>query len=183
MRSFCGHYDNHGGQNRPNAMVLCYPVITADEFAHEGSIRNVSGCQPGTPGYEYFSLDKHVLPGHLPGLFVGTPWRTDCVPVENSLKMLAALHNAGVPAEAHFFPHGCHGMSVCTQETGSPDPYNARWMDLCLDWLTTPLAISCNAPRWDTTEQKERWLALRQGYHLKEKRRRILLDTTPFSCC
>ena len=115
-------------------MVLCYPVITADEFAHEGSIRNVSGCQPGTPGYEYFSLDKHVSQDTCPA-FLWHTMEDDCVPVENSLKMLAALHNAGVPAEAHFFPHGCHGMSVCTQETGSPDPYNARWMDLCLDWL------------------------------------------------
>ena len=131
---FLRHYDNHGGQNRPNAMVLCYPVITADEFAHEGSIRNVSGCQPGTPGYEYFSLDKHVSQDTCPA-FLWHTMEDDCVPVENSLKMLAALHNAGVPAEAHFFPHGGHGMSVCTQETGSPDPYNARWMDLCLDWL------------------------------------------------
>ena len=109
-------------------------VITADEFAHEGSIRNVSGCQPGTPGYEYFSLDKHVSQDTCPA-FLWHTMEDDCVPVENSLKMLAALHNAGVPAEAHFFPHGGHGMSVCTQETGSPDPYNARWMDLCLDWL------------------------------------------------
>lgn len=131
---FLQHYDNHGGQNRPNAMVLCYPVITADEFAHEGSIRNVSGCQPGTPGYEYFSLDKHVSQDTCPA-FLWHTMEDDCVPVENSLKMLAALHNAGVPAEAHFFPHGGHGMSVCTQETGSPDAYNARWMDLCLGWL------------------------------------------------
>lgn len=139
---FLRHYDNHGGQNRPNAMVLCYPVITADEHAHVMSLCNVSGCQPGTPGYEYFSLDKHVSQDTCPA-FLWHTMEDDCVPVENSLKMLAALHNAGVPAEAHFFPHGGHGMSVCTQETGSPDAYNARWMDLCLDWLTTPLAISC----------------------------------------
>ena len=28
---------------RPDAMILCYPVITADEFAHVQSIENVSG--------------------------------------------------------------------------------------------------------------------------------------------
>ena len=56
-------YDNHGGQNKPNAMILCYPVITADEFAHVESIENVSGCKQGTPGYGYFSLDKHVSHG------------------------------------------------------------------------------------------------------------------------
>lgn len=46
---FLKHYDSHDGQNRPNAMILGYPVITADEFAHEGSLRHVSGCQPGEP--------------------------------------------------------------------------------------------------------------------------------------
>ena len=84
---FLRHYDNHGGQNRPNAMVLCYPVITADESAHEGSIRNVSGCQPGTPGYEYFSLDKHVSQDTCPA-FLWHTMEDDCVPVENSIKML-----------------------------------------------------------------------------------------------
>ena len=63
----------------------------------------------------------------------------DCVPVENSLKMLSALRTAGVAAEAHFFPHGGHGLSVCTQETGSRHDYNARWMDLALDWLDDTL--------------------------------------------
>ena len=127
-------YDNHGGQNKPNSMILCYPGITAEEFAHVESIENVSGCKQGTPGYGYFSLDKHVSQDTCPA-FLWHTMEDDCVPVENSLKMLAALPHAGVPAEAHFFPHGGHGMPVCTQETGSPDPYNARWMDLCLDWL------------------------------------------------
>lgn len=127
-------YDNHGGQNKPNAMILCYPVITADEFAHVQSIENVSGCKQGTPGYQYFSLDKHVSQDTCPA-FLWHTMEDDCVPVENSLKMLSALRNAGVPAEAHFFPHGGHGMSVCTQETGSRHDYNARWMDLALDWL------------------------------------------------
>lgn len=127
-------YDNQGGKNKPNAMILCYPVITADEFAHVMSIENVSGCKRGTPGYEYFSLDKHVSKDTCPAFL----WHTiedDAVPVENSMKMLAALHKAGISAEAHFFPHGVHGLSVCTEETGSRDDYNARWMDLALTWL------------------------------------------------
>mgnify|MGYP002328820637 FL=1 len=59
----------------------------------------------------------------------------DCVPVENSFAMAAALHRAGIPCEAHFFPSGIHGLSVCTQEIGMPHPHNAQWMDLCLRWL------------------------------------------------
>lgn len=133
---FLKHYDNHGGQNCPNAMILGYPVITADEFAHEGSLRHVSGCQPGEPGYEYFSLEQHVTKDTCPAFL----WHTmddDCVPVENSFAMAAALHRAGIPCEAHFFPTGIHGLSVCTQEIGMPHPHNAQWMDLCLRWLET----------------------------------------------
>lgn len=127
-------YDNHGGENRPNAMILSYPVITADEFAHVGSIENVSGCKKGTPGYEYFSLDRRVSKNTCPAFL----WHTaedDCVPVENSLKLAAALSREKVPFELHVFPKGGHGMSVCTGEVGCLDDYNARWVELAAAWL------------------------------------------------
>lgn len=127
-------YDNHGGENRPNAMILGYPVITADEFAHVESIENVSGCKKGTPGYSYFSLDQRVSKNTCPAFL----WHTaedDCVPVENSLKLAAALSREKVPFELHVFPKGGHGMSVCTGEVGCPDDYNARWVELAAAWL------------------------------------------------
>ncbi len=127
-------YDSHGGENRPNGMVLGYPVITADEFAHVGSIENVGGCKEGTPGYRAFSLDKRVSPKTCPAFL----WHTaadDCVPVENSLKMALALSREKVPFELHVFPKGGHGMSVCTEEVGCRDDSNARWVPLALDWL------------------------------------------------
>jgi len=131
---FLKTYDNRGGENRPNAMILSYPVVTADEFAHVESIENVSGCKQGTPGYGYFSLDRHVSKNTCPAFL----WHTaedDCVPVENSLKLAAALSREKVPFELHVFPKGGHGMSVCTQEVGCPDGYNAKWVPLALDWL------------------------------------------------
>ena len=127
-------YDNQDGKNRPNAMILLYPVITADQFAHQLSIKLVSGCEPGTPGYEYFSLDKRVSQDTCPA-FLWHSMEDGVVPVENSIQMMTALHNAGVAVEAHFFPHGMHGTSACTEETFSRDDYNARWMDLALTWL------------------------------------------------
>ena len=127
-------YDFPNGCNRPDAMVLCYPVVTAGPFAHAESMENVSGCKPGEPGYDYFSLDKQVDGETCPAFL----WHTvadQAVPVENSLAMMAALRRAGVPFEAHLFPEGGHGMSICTQETGSRDDYNARWLGLCAAWL------------------------------------------------
>lgn len=127
-------YDNHGGENRPNAMILGYPVITADEFAHVGSIENVSGCKQGTPGYAYFSLDRRVSEKTCPA-FVWHTAEDDCVPVENTLKLLLALQKHKISYEAHIFPTGWHGMSACTEETGSQDSYNARWLELAIAWL------------------------------------------------
>lgn len=123
-----------GGLNRPDAMILCYPVVLMGEFAHVGSAENVSGGQVGDPVCEYFSLEKHVGAHTCPAFL----WHTvtdDVVPVENSLAMMGALSRAKVPFEAHLFPEGGHGMSVCTEETGSRHDYNARWVGMCLAWL------------------------------------------------
>ena len=121
---------------RPNAMVLIYPVITADGFAHEGSIRNVSGSTPGTQKYAWFGLDGHV-DGQTPPTFLYHTAEDACVPVQNSLKMAAALSAAKVPYELHILPHGPHGMSVCTEAVGCADDYNHRWVEWSIRWLNT----------------------------------------------
>ena len=48
---------------------------------------------------------------------------------------MAALQKAKVPYEAHLFPSGGHGLSVCTRRQAAQTPHNARWMELCLAWL------------------------------------------------
>lgn len=119
---------------RPDAMILGYPVIVADEHAHSGSIQNVSGEKPGSCGYNWFGLDKHV-DKDTPPTFL---WHTAAdggVPVENSLKLSLALSAAKVPFELHVFPEGQHGMSVCTREVGTENDYNARWMGWSIAWL------------------------------------------------
>ncbi|WP_099205977.1 alpha/beta hydrolase [Scatolibacter rhodanostii] len=128
-------YDNQEGKNRPNAMILCYPVITADPaFCHQGSIETISGCQLGEDGANFFSLENHVS-ADTPPAFLWHTVEDDCVPIENSIRMVSALQKQKVSYECHFFPHDGHGTSVCTEEVGSYNPYNARWMDLSIEWL------------------------------------------------
>ncbi len=122
------------GNIRPDAMILCYPVITAGEFAHADSICNVSGNVVGTPEYKYWSLEKHV-DANTPPTFLWHTAPDDLVPVENSLAMAMALSAAKVPFEMHIFPEGGHGMSVCTTEVGCLHPYNSRWVDLSIAYL------------------------------------------------
>lgn len=133
-KEFLRYYDNKGGQNRPNALILSYPVILAGEFEHKGSIDRVSNISDGSIPREFFSLDTKVSK-ETPKTFIWTTVEDTCVPAENTMAFIAALKKAGVSFEAHFLPNGDHGMSICTDEVGCSDEYNAKWMQLSISWL------------------------------------------------
>lgn len=128
------------GSIRPDAMILGYPVILADEFAHAGSIERCSGAKAGTEDYAWFGLDRHIS-GDTPPTFLWHTAADSLVPVENSLAFAAGLSRANVPFELHILPEGAHGMSTCTQEVGTLDPYNARWVEWSIAWLNKRFAF------------------------------------------
>ncbi len=127
-------FDTQNGKNKPNAAILGYPVITADEFAHEDSIKNVSGAERGTNKYNFFSLDKRVDKDCAP-IFVWHTVSDGLVPVENTIKLISALQSNKISFECHIFPTGDHGMSVCTTEVSSPNEHNNQWVKLSKNWL------------------------------------------------
>ncbi len=129
LEAFCRE-----GNIRPDAMVLSYPVITSDEFAHEFSIATVSGAEVHTEKYTWFGLDRHV-DDQTPPTFLWHTAADDVVPVENSLKMAAALSARKIPYELHILPEGPHGMSVCNKEVNTPCEYNGRWVEWSIRWL------------------------------------------------
>lgn len=135
--------EKYAGSNdiRPDAMILSYPVITSDEFAHVGSIENVSADKNGGDTYNWFGLDQRV-DAQTPPTFLWHTAEDEVVPVENSLKMALALSGAGVPFEMHIFPFGGHGMSVCNRTVGRISEHNAHWVDLCINWLRMTFQIS-----------------------------------------
>ena len=124
----------HKEDIRPDAMILCYPVILADEYAHQGSIKKVSGAEVGSPEYEWFSLEKHV-DSTTPPTFLWHTATDTTVPVQNSLRMANALVEEKIPVELHVFPEGPHGLSTCTREVGSADSYVGRWVEWSIAWL------------------------------------------------
>ncbi len=120
---------------RPDAMILGYPVILSNEWAHAGSIHTVSGqASPESKEYRYFGLDQHV-DAETPPTFLWHTAEDPSVPVENSLFFAAALSAAKVPFELHVLPTGGHGMSLCTREVNAYNPYNGRWVEWSLKWL------------------------------------------------
>ena len=124
---------------RPNAMVLCYPVITGGEFAHRGSFVNLTGCEDLNVHMEY-SLDTKVT-AQTPPTFLWHTYEDGSVPVENSLLMFAALRRAGVAAEMQVFPKGGHGLALCNPLTSMEPEQNlpecAQWTQMAARFLET----------------------------------------------
>lgn len=123
--------------NRPDALILCYPVVTAGEYAHEGSFENLTG-QKRCEEWDAFSLEKYIGK-EVPPCFIWHTVDDAVVPVENSLLLINALQKAKVSYEAHIFPHGAHGLSMCTGEVrrdnGTIDQHTGAWFSLCAEWL------------------------------------------------
>lgn len=121
----------------PDGLILGYPVITAGEYAHRGSIENLAGVNADQ---SYFSCELHVGP-HVPPAFIWHTASDETVPVQNSLLFAEALLRARVPLELHIYPRGVHGLSLATPEVDEPeknrlaDAHVATWMPLCLEWL------------------------------------------------
>ena len=96
-------------------LLLCYPVITSGEKAHEESFRNLLGEQYEEKKEE-LSLENQVTPD-TPPTFLWHTATDETVPVENSLYFFQACLQQGVSAELHIYPVGGHGLSLANEET------------------------------------------------------------------
>ena len=101
--------------NRPDAVILSYPVITSGEYAHEGSFEALLGKDATDEELNYFSLEKHVK-DNTPPCFIWQTQEDDVVPVENSYLFAKALRQKHIPFAHYVFPRGFHGLSVANGE-------------------------------------------------------------------
>lgn len=103
---------------RPNAAVLCYPVIAADGDAHRGSFVHLTGTTDVAAHQAYSVLNW--VSDQFPTTFIWHTFADMSVPVRNSLRMGLALADAGVKTELHIFPNGRHGLSLANEMTNAP---------------------------------------------------------------
>ena len=120
-------------QQRPNAVILGYPVITAGEYAHRGSFVRLSGSEDPAD-HQKFTLEDKITPD-TPPVFVWHTMEDATVPVENTLLLLAALRKNRVPCEVHLFEKGVHGTSISTAEVDAASAHRAHWVQLAVEWL------------------------------------------------
>ncbi len=126
------------GINRPNGLVLSYPVITATEPTHAKSFRYLTGKEdPTEEEKKQFSLEYHV-DETTPPVFLWHTFDDHVVPVRNALLLLNALNEHGVSFEAHIYPHGSHGLAFANSETTGDsgiDPHIESWAKLSVEWI------------------------------------------------
>ncbi len=121
--SVCVHFDDISDENReldkinnrPDAAILCYPVITSGEFSHRDSFNALIGEDASEDKFEYYSLEKQVT-NNTPPTFLWHTATDDLVPVQNSYLYEEALSKAGVKHALHVFSFGHHGLGLADSD-------------------------------------------------------------------
>ena len=119
---------------RPNAVVLGYPVVSALNFSHKGSVQNISGGNEAL--YSKLSIENRVNIDSAPAFIWGC--LDDPVVDSNNGFMLAqAYKKIGVAFEYHLFEscNGVHGLSICEKETLYENETVKLWVELSKNWL------------------------------------------------
>ncbi len=124
------------GENKPNALILGYPVISTSWMENGNHLPRLIGDNDWDSTYKKLNLQTGVGK-HTPPAFVFHTARDAGVPAKDSIYFATALLDAGVPCELHIFPNGGHGLSLGTPQVNvyGGDKSFAQWVDLCVSWL------------------------------------------------
>ena len=118
---------------RPDASVPCYAVISmTDDFAHDHSRFALLGKAPADKKDELRrAYSPHLAAdGNTPPMFIWHTAEDNCVDVENSVAMAAALSKNKIPFELHVFDKGPHSIGVDESFPGA-----GQWVALFESWI------------------------------------------------
>lgn len=123
---------------RPCGAILSYPVITSGEKTHARSCQYLlEGADPKWTK-EDISLEKKVRDDQPP-VFIWATMTDESVPVENTLYYINALHEKHIPLEAHLYPSGRHGLSLCNMEVAKKEEETVlranTWFEDSVRWI------------------------------------------------
>lgn len=125
---------------RPNGMILGYPVISAGDCCHPGSIQNLLGEKGKDEKMRRLVSLEEQVGSHTPKTFLWHTITDPSVPAANSVRLTAALMEHQVNVEFHLFPAGGHGLSLASEEVSGADgryvePQCQSWIHLLKIWL------------------------------------------------
>jgi acetyl esterase/lipase len=129
-------YGRHDGDaidrvsSRPDAVILCYAVISLGKYTHNGTKFYLLDCvENGNEVAEMLSGELQVK-DDTPPCFIWHTAEDSVVPVQNSLQLYNALCEKHIYSELHVFPYGWHGLGL---SEALPNP--AQWTGLVGNWL------------------------------------------------
>lgn len=124
------------GENRPDALILGYPVISTSWIEQDDALPRLIGDNDPEKVKKMLNLPDAVT-ASCPQTFLCHTVRDDTVPVEDSIAFASALIRAGVPCELHVFPNGGHGLSISNAQVCADggDESFAQWVPLAKNWL------------------------------------------------
>ncbi|MFC0203634.1 alpha/beta hydrolase [Novosphingobium soli] len=118
---------------RPFLAAPVYPVVSMDPaIAHAGSRNLLLGPSPSAALEAAHSPERNV-PADAPPHFLLHAEDDEVVPVENTVRLRAALKAKGIPVEMHLFANGGHGFGL-RRAIGKPVE---AWPDLWRAWART----------------------------------------------
>lgn len=128
------------GKNKPNAMILGYPVTSAPCWpGTDFMLKCLSGKEHVTPeDAESFNLLPRITKEAPPVFLMATA--EDALTPNGSLAIANRYSYLGLGYELHIFRYGPHGYSLAdeTSATGNSrkiDPSFALWHKLSVDWI------------------------------------------------
>lgn len=114
---------------RPDAVVLCYPVISMTEQPHRGSVDALLGADSSI--WDRATVDADLLvDARTPPTFLWHTADDGGVHVSHSLDYTRALARRRIPVELHVFERGEHGAGLAH----GVGPVEA-WSGLAARWL------------------------------------------------
>mgnify|MGYP000160532486 CR=1 FL=1 len=126
-------------KHKPNALVLCYPVISGGTNRQPGSYKNLLGTEnPSDSDLKYHSIELQVTES-FPRSFIWHTFTDPVVPVQNSLLLASAMADKGIMFEMHIYPEGKHGLALSNQLTSGaqtqPPEKPRAWVKDCIKFL------------------------------------------------
>ena len=122
------------GENQPNALILCYPVITTRSWM-KPALPRLIGNREWEPTEKLLDCSQNVG-AHTPPSFLLHTFMDNAVSVQESMDFARALDNNNIPFELHIFPEGGHGLATGDEQTcPNTDPSYNKWIELSILWL------------------------------------------------
>lgn len=116
-------------EERVDAAVLCYPVVSMQLATHRGSQDQLIGPEADGRSRAATSLDRLVTPD-APPFFIWHTAADASVPVEHAYLLGQALAAHAVPHALHVFADGEHGLGLA-EGSGAAE----QWSSLAARWL------------------------------------------------